>query len=318
MPINASLIAAVLPMLIYLLIIWRMDKYEREPFQFLLLHFLWGAFGAIILGLAGSFALENFTGYNDNSSTGDSLIQTILFAPISEEIAKGVFLFWSIKSRKFDNITDGLVYGGAVGLGFGMTENFTYFITYGDTLSSWIFLVVVRSGFSAVMHCIATATFGAFLGMAKFNLNSYKKLLPVAGISLAIFFHLIWNLTVSFSSTFLIGFIFILLLIIYFFQIFRYAIKKEKNVIETELLEESELINLPKEHILILSSPLRFRQGWIEEGIRKNYFRTAIRLAFKKMQSKNSTGFKRESYDYEIEELRNRIKDYLEVGRNVS
>lgn len=317
MPINASLIAAVLPMLIYLLIIWRMDKYEREPFQFLLLHFLWGAFGAIILGLAGSFVLESFTGFNDNSNSGDSLIQTILIAPISEEIAKGVFLIWSVNSRKFDNITDGLVYGGAIGLGFGMTENFTYFITYGDTLSSWIFLVFVRSGFSAVMHCIATATFGAFLGMAKFNLTSTKKLLPFAGISLAIFFHLIWNLTVSFSSTFLLGFIFMFFLIIYFFQIFRYAINKEKNVIETELLEESELINLPKEHILILSSPLRFRKGWIGEEIRKNYFRAAIRLAFKKIQSKNSTGFMRALYDYEIEELRNRIKNYLTIGQRV-
>ncbi|MDQ7816012.1 MAG: PrsW family intramembrane metalloprotease [Melioribacteraceae bacterium] len=315
MPINASLFAAIIPMLLYLLIIWRMDKYDREPFQFLLLHFLWGAFGAIVLGLIGSLALESFTGYNNDGESRDSLIQTILFAPVSEEIAKGVFLLWSVNSRKFDNITDGLVYGGAIGLGFGMTENFTYYITYGDSFSSWIFLVFVRSGFSAVMHCISTATFGAFLGMSKFNLSSYKRILPFIGISLAIFFHLMWNLSVSFSSTFLLGFIFMLFLITYFFQLFRYVLKQEKKVIEHELLEESDLINLPKEHILILSSPLRFKKGWIEESIRKNYFRAAIRLAFKKMQSKNSTGYLKASYDYEVEQLRNLIKNYLTVDK---
>jgi RsiW-degrading membrane proteinase PrsW (M82 family) len=309
MPTNASLLAAIIPMIIYLIIIWRMDKYEREPFRFLILHFLWGAFGAIILGILGSAILGNFTGIREDGSPVNTLIQTILFAPVSEEIAKGVFLLWSVKSRKFDNITDGLVYGSAIGLGFGMTENFTYFVTYGDTLSSWIFLVFIRSLFSAVMHMISTATFGAFLGMAKFNLRISKTFLPIAGLLLAIFFHFMWNFTVSYNSTFMFGFVFMIGLIIYFMLIFRYAIRKEKEIIESELNEEYDLLNLPKEHIKIISSSLRLRKGWVDENIRKQYFRIAIRLAFKKMQSKNSEGYLKATYDYEVEVLRNLIRN---------
>jgi RsiW-degrading membrane proteinase PrsW (M82 family) len=309
MPTNASLFAAIIPMIIYLIIIWRMDKYEREPLKFLILHFIWGAFGAIILGIFGNMLLGSFTGLEEDGSHKNSLIQTIIFAPVSEEIAKGVFLLWSVKSRKFDNVTDGLVYGSAIGLGFGMTENFTYFIAYGDTFSTWVYLVFVRSLFSAVMHMISTATFGASLGIAKFNLRSTKSFLPITGLFLAVFFHFLWNFTVSYNSTFLFGFVFMIVLIIYFILLFKYAIRKEKEIIENELSEEFEMLNLPKDHIKIISSPLRFRKGWVDENIRKQYFRNAIRLAFMKMQSKNSSGYLKATYDYEVEILRDMIRN---------
>lgn len=318
MPLNASLGAAVIPMVIYLIIIWRMDKYEREPFQFLIIHFLWGAFGAILLGILGSILLGSFTGYTDESNPDVSLIQTILFAPVSEEIAKGLFLLFTVKSRKFDNITDGLVYGGAIGLGFGMTENFTYFITYGETFSEWIFLVIIRSGFSAVMHCISTATFGAFLGMAKFNLKSSKSFLPITGLFLAILFHFLWNFTVSFDTTFYYGFVFMIILTFLFYLLFKYAIKKEKQIIEHELKEEFELLNLPSDYIKIISSSFRLKKGWIDERIRKHFFRASIHLAFKKMQSRNSSGYLKTVSEFEVEQLRELIRNLMAFNHPVS
>lgn len=290
--------------------IWRMDKYEREPLTFVLLHFLWGAFGAIALGIIGSIVLSNFTGLSNDKATA-SLIQTIIVAPFSEEIAKGILLLWTVTSRKFDNITDGLIYGGAIGLGFGMTENFSYFISYGDTFEAWVSLVIIRSGFSAVMHAISTATFGVFLGIAKFSLKSYRFYYPIIGLILAMFFHFIWNYTVSFNSTFFLGFFFILILLIYFFMLFKYAIRKEKRIIESELTEESENNLLPKEHIQIISSHLRFRKGWVDDSIRKKYFRTAIRLAFNKMHSKKSQGVQKQLYEIEVENNRDLIRSLL-------
>ena len=91
----------------------------------------------------------------------------IVVAPIVEEITKGLFLLITITNKKFDNITDGIVYGGAIGLGFGMTENFLYFVSYGESISNWIMLVIVRSLFSAVMHCVSTATLGRFSWSSK-------------------------------------------------------------------------------------------------------------------------------------------------------
>ena len=187
MLILASLIAAVIPMTTYLLIIWRMDSYEREPLKMVLLHFFWGAIGAVFFGVILSIILSKQINSLVSDSAQLSFLQTILIAPFVEEITKGFLLLFTVMSVKFDNLTDGLVYGGAIGLGFGMTENFLYFIAYADTLTSWIGIVIIRSGFSAVMHCIATASFGAMLGVAKFSRGSKKILLPLAGLIVAMF-----------------------------------------------------------------------------------------------------------------------------------
>lgn len=309
MSITASFIAAIIPMIVYLIFIWRLDKYEREPLTFVFVHFLWGAIGAIILGVIGNFILTDITGVSEQYS--GTLIQTVVFAPITEEIAKGVFLLFTINSRRFDNLTDGLVYGGAIGLGFGMTENFTYFITYGDSIIGWIFLVIIRSGFSAVMHCIATATFGAFLGIAKFSDSKFKVILPFIGISLAIFYHIMWNLSVSFDGTYLYGLLFIIVLITMFVLVFKYSLEHEKRIITKELYEESLNNIIPKEHISIISSHLRLRKGWINENIRKSYFRSAIKLAFAKMKSKKTKGFDKQYYLSEVDNNRDIIKTLL-------
>lgn len=312
MPIIASFFAALLPMLIYLIIIWRMDKYEREPILFVLVHFAWGALGAIVLGVIGSFMLNDISGVSEEDG---SIVQIVLFAPIAEEIAKGVFLLFTVNSKKFDNATDGLVYGGAIGLGFGMTENFTYFITYGSSPIGWLFLVVVRSGFSAVMHCISTATFGAFLGMAKFSLIRFSFILPIIGLFLAMFYHFLWNLSVSYAETFLYGFIFMIFLIVLFIVVFKIALKNEKKMIFRELVEEAELI--PKHHVQIIGSHLRLRKGWIDERIRREYFRAAIKLAFAKMKSKKSNGFFKQQFLMEADRSREFIKSlFASIGNS--
>ena len=311
MPLVSSFIAAILPMLFYLIILWRMDKYDREPLLFVLVHFLWGAFGAIIFGITGSLLLGYLTGIIGSTSEISKLIQTIIFAPLSEEIAKGAFLLYTVNSKKFDNITDGLLYGGVIGLGFGMTENFLYFLTYGDTPLNWIYLVVIRSLFSALMHCISTGTLGAFLALAKFSSNLGKNILPVAGLLTAIFIHFMWNTAVSFSDTYFYGFLFMIFLILFFIFVFRLSVNNEKKIIERELLEESLLGLIPKEHIKILSSHLRFRKGWIDERIRKLYSRFAIRLAFNKDLFKKAKDLNKLYYSSEIKNNREAIKSLL-------
>lgn len=303
-----SLFAAIIPMLLYLILLWLMDKYDREPLRFVLLHFIWGAFGAVVLGILGSFLLTTLLNTFNKIPLGSSFYEAIISAPVSEEISKGIFLFYTVNSNKFDNITDGLVYGGAIGLGFGMTENFTYFISYGKNLEVWITLVILRSSFSAVMHCISTATLGAFLGIAKFSSNLLKFILPFIGILISISIHFIWNLLVSQDKTYSFGFLFMFVLIILFIVFFKFSIKKEKYIIENELYEESKLNLLPAEHINIISSNLRFKKGWIDEKIRKIYFRTAIGLAFNKIQYRTSTGMQKLFYENEIEKKRQLIK----------
>jgi len=291
-----------------------MDKYEREPLLFVIVHFLWGAFGAVVLAILGNvFIIKSVSFFTCLilSSLPDKLISNLIAAPISEEISKAVFLLFSINSKKFDNITDGIVYGGAIGLGFGMTENFIYFLTYGTTLDLLVALVILRSLSSAIMHCISTATFGAVLGFTKFFTIIKKIIFIIMAIVISIFIHFIWNLSVSSSDTFLYAFIFMTFLIIFFMILFSYSLRKEKVLITNELMEESQLNIIPAEHINLITSKSRFKNNLIDEKIRKKYFKTAIALAFNKMHMKNSKGAKKIYYENEIENNRHLIKELL-------
>ncbi len=315
MLIIASFFAAVLPMLFYLLLIWKFDSYDREPFGLVLQNYLWGAFGAIILTLAASTSLSTILSFLVEDSVVRGHAETILIAPFVEEITKGMFLFVTVSNKKFDNITDGIVYGGAIGLGFGMTENFLYFISYGTTLSNWILLVIIRTLFSAVMHCVATATFGAFLGYAKFTSGILKILLPLLGMSIAMFIHFAWNASVSFESTAMLGFVFMIFTVAIFIVVFSVSLMSERKIIFRELFEESEEGLIPFEHLPFLNSSRRNSFGWVDENIRKLYIRAAITLAFRKMQYKTSMGFNRSYYQKEVDYYRNYIQSLLAIAR---
>jgi RsiW-degrading membrane proteinase PrsW (M82 family) len=295
--IIASLFAAVIPMSIYLLIIWKMDKYEPEPLKFVLYHFLWGAFGAIIFALL----LSSIAAVTLEASIGIAhpLVMTILIAPLMEEITKGVYLTKTYRDKRFDNITDGLVYGAAIGLGFGMTENFFYFIAYGDTFSEWIGTVIIRSGFSAVMHCIASGTLGAILGFIKFSTVKNKTMLTFLGILLAMAVHSFWNASVSFENTFVFGFLFMFILIMFFILVYMFSLKSEVKLLRLELANE-----LPEKYIKILCSKKRFESGWIEENIRRRFLKTTTRLAFRKRQYMR---YNDQSLLKEIESLRQEL-----------
>lgn len=311
MPLLASALAAIIPISLYLFIIYKLDRYDKEPVSLYLRNFFWGAVGAIILAIIGNFFFSLILSLFIKNENFLQKAEIIIIAPIIEEITKGLFLLFTVANRKFDNMTDGLVYGGAIGLGFGMTENFLYFISYGNTVGDWIFLVIVRTLFSAVMHCVSTASLGAFLGYAKFKPLTYKIILPPIGLMLAMFIHFAWNFSVSQNRTSIIGIIFLITSIIIFITVFSLSIAKEKKMIHDELLEESLAGIIPSEHIDILCSDYREIPGWIDETIRKEYIRASTTLAFRKMQFKNSSGFNKYFYEQEINYYQKYLTDLL-------
>jgi protease PrsW len=312
----ASLFAAIVPMFIYLLLIWWMDRNEREPFWILLLNFVWGATGAIILGIIGSIifqiplsqGIEFLTG--SRSSELMDLSGAIITAPVIEESTKGIFLMMMAFTKKFDGVVDGVVYGGAIGLGFGMTENFLYFISYGTDLQSWFMLVVIRTLFSAVMHCMSQATLGGFIGYAKFKPAIFKVFLYPAGIFIAMFLHFTWNLTVSFGETTLIGMAFMIIYTFSILALLQIALYLEGKTITRELQEESNVGIIPPEHMNYLPFvSKRNRYGWCSVGVnQKEYVKTAIELALRKYQYKNTKGSTQKLYLRDVENLRYKIQ----------
>ena len=318
MLIISSALAAVIPMFIYLTIIWRFDRYDREPFSLLFKNYLWGALGAIILAIIASGIMSGFFSFFIHSKTVLHRTETIFIAPFVEEITKGIFLFITVRNIKFDNMTDGIVYGGAIGLGFGMTENFLYFIAYGSTISEWVSIVIIRTLFSAVMHCVSTATFGAFLGYAKFKDGGTKAFLTFVGLCIAMFIHFAWNFSVSFESTQLLGFLFMIVTVAIFIIVYNISIMSERKIIYNELKDEANRGLIPVNHLNILNSNYRNTTGWIDESIRKLYVRAATTLAFRKVQLREAKGKSKNYYEKDVEYYRDFISNLLSKQNQVS
>jgi len=53
----ASVFLGIVPMVIYALIIWRIDRWEKEPFPLMLAAFLWGAVPSILFALIAQVML---------------------------------------------------------------------------------------------------------------------------------------------------------------------------------------------------------------------------------------------------------------------
>ncbi len=302
-----SFLGAIFPMSIYLFFLWKLDKNEPEPIKFVILHFLYGASFAIILGIIGgklfSFPLNYFFSEETNA-----LIKVIIIAPIIEELAKALLLFKTIQNKNIDNLTDGLIYGAAIGLGFGMTENFLYFIFYSNSLATFLPIFILRSGFSAVMHSLSTATVGGLMSLTKYS--SVKKHITVTFIGLltAMFIHFIWNYSVSFSETFLFGIIFIVLILLIFFIIYYFSIQFENRIIKKELKNE-----IPQNLLTAISSVLKHKNNWFIKTHKNLFIKKATLLAFRKHQVEICNKNK-ELYNHEIEQLRLEISELIELN----
>jgi len=288
-----SVVAATVPMLGFLWLVWWLDRYDREPVGLYLLTFVWGAVGSITVAMLGSCIVELpililAPGLADTAGA-------VLVAPLVEEPSKACFLLLLMFSRHFDNMTDGFVYGAAIGLGFGMTENFMYFADVGATGDAvgWVMTVVIRTLYSAVMHATATSIVGASLGWAKFRGPAAIVLFGTAGICIAIAVHAFWNgmLTLDAAAN-ANGALLGINLLIFPFEVgftalvFQVCLLQESAVIRRELREEAEQGRIPPEHPAIIASWWRRGQSWwVPRGLEHDsYVQTMTTLAMRKEQ----------------------------------
>ena len=175
------MIAALVPALVYLSWVRGTERYQTQSWGGLLSSFFYGAiFATFIAGVlevllltAGSTFAQNypapeFTFLNPDSPT--SLIFLVLVvAPFVEEALKASGVVRAAGRLRL--VSDGLVIGAAVGLGFGFFETFLYglgaFAQGG--LEAAIGLIVVRSLSSVLLHGSTTSMFG--YGYAEMRLN---------------------------------------------------------------------------------------------------------------------------------------------------
>ncbi len=198
------LILALLPMLLYALVLWWMDRYEKEPLGLILAAFLWGAIPAIIFSLIAQLVLDvpiSALG----PGVGYELVGSSLIAPVTEEIFKGIVLFlllWRFR-REIDTPLDGILYGGLVGFGFATTENFFYFLGAYDMggLGEVLTLSFFRAVLFGLNHALFTACTGLGIALARTSpRRDVRAAAPVAGLLAAMTLHGIHNFGATLAS----------------------------------------------------------------------------------------------------------------------
>jgi len=111
-------------------------------------------------------------------------------APVLEEVAKGLYVAWLIRSSRVGFMVDAAIAGFAVGAGFAVLENLTY---VGDVSASGLAASAVRGLGTAMMHGGATAIFGAVSSSVGEIRASRSVLVFLPGWLIAVLIHELYN-----------------------------------------------------------------------------------------------------------------------------
>jgi len=175
------ILAAITPGLLICLLIYFLDKHEKEGAVPLLLTFGLGMLSA--LPAVGIQMLAAKTGLDSTANFGFLLIYVFIVVAFSEELVKIIMLLAYPYPRPFFNEPmDGIVYSMMVGMGFAVVENIIYAYNYGmDT-------ILVRAFTAVPAHAIFAIFMGYFIGFAKFHEASKWRLIGF-GFAVAVFIH---------------------------------------------------------------------------------------------------------------------------------
>ncbi|MCE5289572.1 MAG: PrsW family intramembrane metalloprotease [Nocardiaceae bacterium] len=199
---------ALLPLPIVLAVFMWIDRVEPEPGRYLLMAFGWGATFSVMISLTLEGALTPLVG---------ETASPYLVAPVVEEGAKAMILFFLVWFRKaeFDGVVDGVVYAGFTAAGFAFTENILYIAnayqtgtTGGDGaitiapggVDDAVVTFVMRCVFTPFAHPLFTIMTGIGLGIAVLSRHrAVRVLAPLAGYTLAVALHALWNFSATFG-----------------------------------------------------------------------------------------------------------------------
>lgn len=295
-------LGALVPTMFYVLFIWWLDRYEKEPLWLLALAFLWGAGPAALLSIIFELLVDAPISALGGESLTANLISIGIGAPIVEESLKGIALIGLVLlfHREFDDILDGIVYGAMIGFGFALTENFVaYFVPIlkGEGMNAGLVNIFMRTVVFGANHGFWTGITGAAVGYARLAHHWMGRLLvPVGGWALAVLFHSIHNVSASMveqalcpalAVTFVVNWGGVLLLLLVAVS----SLRRESRWIERGLAEEIGRGTLtPQEFDLLRSAGQRLwvqlqaysRGGQAASRAVGRYFQCATELAFTK------------------------------------
>jgi RsiW-degrading membrane proteinase PrsW (M82 family) len=166
----AATLAVTLTTIASLILIWFLDRFEKDPVWLLALVFLWGAVPAIIISLVFEMIVGLPLPYLLDAWTADVFMSSIV-APIVEESAKAIALLLVFVALRhhLDDILDGIIFGALVGVGFAWIEDIFYLFGAASEggVEAMGFVFVLRVFVFGLNHAFFTALTGLGFGIAK-------------------------------------------------------------------------------------------------------------------------------------------------------
>jgi len=283
----ASLIAFA-PVLLYLLPLVWLDRYDPEPVWLLALSYAWGGLIAIIFSYYVNTGVEQAVFDLTNDPKMTSAIGAIGAAPIFEEASKGVgvLLLLVFFRRYFDDILDGIIYASVIALGFATVENVLYYgrgiadatERFGVTstaVKSFMVLFALRGIFSPFAHATFTSMTGIGCGIARESHNGFVKiLLPMLGYIAAVTLHAIWNLLAVAGGCggFVLGYIVLEIPFFIIFVVFTlYVMRRQRKILNEMLALDIARGLIPQQHATIATSAFK-SSAWILGGLFEGKF----------------------------------------------
>ncbi len=168
-------VAALLPVVIYIIVVYQIDNFSLISVKRLLLLILCGMLTAL-----ACFALFQLTGKIIPESQSDSV------NPIIEEMVKGIPLLWLAARKKIVFFIDSVICGAAVGGGFSILENIFYLLL-GDEMG--IGTVLFRGLEVALVHmgCSALVAAGLMLIVRMIEYSRSRSVVKKSDIAMSVF-----------------------------------------------------------------------------------------------------------------------------------
>ena len=158
-------VAALLPVVIYIYVVYKIDHFSLISVKNLFLQVLCGMVTALVC-----FGLFRLTGVILSENQSDFL------HPVLEELIKAVPLLWLATRKKIVFFIDSVICGAAVGGGFSILENIVY-LFWGDEMG--IGTILFRGLEVALMHMGCSAIVAAGLMLAVRIIERYRSRLSL-------------------------------------------------------------------------------------------------------------------------------------------
>lgn len=198
-----ALLGGILPALFWLWFWLREDKLHPEPRRRILLAFLGGMAGVVIVYfLEGPIC--NFLDGAAACDAGSISIGTIAGWAAAEEIVKFVFCYFiAIRTKDYTSPIDALEYLITTALGFAAVENSLFILGYlitGDIMGG-IVTGNLRFIGASLVHVVSSAALGYMIGREFYSKSALAKILSViGGLLIAVSLHSVFNYFIIYGN----------------------------------------------------------------------------------------------------------------------